>query len=153
MHSIPPTRFELGIPSAGIVKTAALLTFAALLLPPGAAVAAAPVAVDPARAAVGETIVVSGPPGVVSLESLDAAVAPVALGRIAARGTLAVKVPNVPRGRYRVVVAGSSEAPVLEVVALGQQTSLALVVFGLLFIVAVLVAGVVVHRRWRDAIS
>ena len=41
----------------------------------------------------------------------------------------------------------------LEVVALGQETSVALVAFGFLFILAVLVAGVVVHRRWRDAIS
>lgn len=103
--------------------------------------------------AVGETITVSGPPGDVSLESLGRATAPVALGRIAAGGTLAVKVPDVRRGRYRVVVAGSSEAPVLEVVALGQQTSVALVAFGLLFILVVLVAGVVIHRRWRDAIS
>ena len=64
-----------------------------------------------------------------------------------------MRVPDVPRGSYRVVVAGSSEAPVLEVVALGQQTSVALVAFGLLFILVMLVAGVVIHRRWRDAIS
>ena len=64
-----------------------------------------------------------------------------------------MRIPDVPRGSYRVVVAGSSEAPVLEVVALGQETSVALVAFGLLFILAMLVAGVVIHRRWRDAIS
>jgi len=134
------------------VKPAAFLALAALVLTAGAA-AAIPVTVDPARAAVGETIMVSGPLGDVSLESLDAAVAPVALGRIAAGGTLQVKVPNVPRGRYRVVIAGSSEAPVLEVVALGQQTSIALVVFGFIFVLVMLVGGIVIHRRWRDAIS
>ena len=135
------------------MKTAAFLAFVALASAAGAA-AAVPVTLDPVRAAVGETITVSGPQqGEVSLESLERAAAPVALGRIATAGTLSVKVPDVPRGHYRVVVAGSREAPILEVVALGQQTSLALVVFGLLFILAVLVAGVVVHRRWRDAIS
>ena len=134
------------------MKTAVFLALVALALTSGAA-AAVPPTVDPARAAVGETITVSGPLGGVSLESVDRAAAPVALGRIGAGGTLTVRVPDVPRGRYRVVVAGSREAPVLEVVALGQQTSLALVVFGFLFIFALLVAGVVVHRRWRDAVS
>ena len=134
------------------MKPAALLALAALVLTAGVA-AAIPVSVDPARAAVGETITVYGPLGDVSLESLDAAVTPVKLGRIAAGGTLHVKVPNVPRGRYRVVIAGSSEAPVLEVVALGQQTSIALVVFGFIFVLVMLVGGLVVHRRWRDAIS
>ena len=134
------------------MKTAALLALVALVSAAGATSAGA-AAVDPARAAVGETITVSGPPGDVSLESLDTAVAPLTLGRIAGGGTLQVKVPNVPRGRYRVVIAGSSEAPVLEVVALGQQTSIALIVFGFLFILVLLVGGVVIHRRWRDAIS
>ena len=101
----------------------------------------------------GETITVSGPPGDVSLESLDRAGEPVPLGTIGASGGFFVKVPDVPRGRYRVVIAGSSEAPVLEIVALGQQTSIALVVFGFLFILVMLVGGVVIHRRWRDAIS
>ena len=134
------------------MKTAAFLALAAVLLT-GGATAAVPVTVDPRRAAVGEAITIFGPPGDVSLESLERADAPVALGRLAAGGTLTVKIPDVPRGDYRVVVAGSSEAPVLEVVALGQETSIALVAFGLLFILAVLVAGVVIHRRWRDAIS
>jgi hypothetical protein len=134
------------------VKTAAFLALAAAVLAAGAG-ASIPVAVDPARAAVGETITVWGPLGDVSLESLDAAVAPVALGRIGAGGTLDVKVPQVPRGRYRVVIAGSSEAPVLEVVALGQQTSVALIVFGFIFVLVMLVGGMVFHRRWRDAIS
>jgi hypothetical protein len=135
-----------------IVKTGAFLAVAAAVLAAGAA-ASVPATVDPARAAVGETITVSGPLGAVSLEPLDTAVAPVALGRIASSGTLQVKVPAVPRGRYRVVVEGSSEAPVLEVVALGQQTSLALLVFGFLFVIAMLVGGIVIHRRWRAAIS
>lgn len=146
-----------GFRKVGIVKTGAALALAALVftaavLTSGAA-AAVPVTVDPARAAVGETITVSGPPGDVSLESLDRAATPVALGRLGAGGTLVAKVPDVPRGAYRIVVAGSSEAPVLVVVALGQETSVALVAFGLLFILAVLVGGVVIHRRWRDAIS
>jgi hypothetical protein len=135
------------------VKTAALLALAAAVFTAGAA-AAVPVSVDPSRAAVGELVTVSGPSGgVVSLEALEGAATPVALGQLGAAGTLAVKVPDVPRGDYRVVVAGSREAPVLEVVALGQETSVALVGFGLLFILVMLVAGVVIHRRWRDAIS
>ena len=134
------------------MKTAAFIALAALVSTAGAA-ASVPVSVEPARAAVGEAVIVSGPPGDVLLESLERAAPPVALGRIGPQGTLAAKVPDVPRGSYRVVVAGSSEAPVLEVVALGQETSIALVAFGFLFILAVLVAGVIVHRRWRDAIS
>ncbi len=134
------------------MKTAAFLALAAVVMTAGAA-AAVPVTVAPSRAAVGETITISGPPGDVSLESLESAAAAVALGRVAADGTLSVKVPDVPRGDYRVVVAGSREAPVLEVVALGQETSVALVAFGFLFILLVLVAGIVIHRRWRDAIS
>jgi hypothetical protein len=102
---------------------------------------------------VGETIEVTGPAGEVSLEPLTTAAASVALGRIGMAGRLAVKVPDVPQGDYRVVVAGSREAPVLQVVALGRETSIALVSFGLVFILALVVAGVVVHRRWRDAIS
>ena len=133
------------------MKTAAFLTFCVLALAAEAS-AAVPVTVDPARAAVGETIAVAGPPGDVSLQSLTQTAAPVALGRIGPGGTVRVKVPDVPRGSYRVVVAGSSEAPVLEVVALGQETSIALVAFGFLFILVLAVAGVVVHRRWRDAI-
>ena len=134
------------------MKTAALLALAGALSTTTAATAI-PVTVDPARAAAGETVTVSGPPGDVFLESLETAAAPIALGRLAASGKLTVKVPEVPRGDYRVVVAGSREAPVLEIVALGQETSIALVAFGLLFILIVLVAGVVIHRRWRDAIS
>ena len=54
-----------------------------------------------------------------------------------------MRIPDVPRGSYRVVVAGAREAPVLEVVALGQRDVGRPVAFGLLFILAVLVAGVV----------
>lgn len=140
------------------MKTAALLAFVALLLPTGAAAAVA-VTVAPSRAAVGEPITISGPPGGgVSLESLERAEAPVALGLIGPGPTLTAKVPELPRGDYRVVVAGSREAPVLTIVApgsetLSQETSIALIAFGLLFILVVLVGGVVLHRRWRDAIS
>ena len=134
------------------VKTAAVLALAALLTT-GAASGAVSLAVSPDRAAVGETITIAGPPGEVSLESLERAGTPVPLGRVASGAPLVVKVPDVPRGHYRVVLAGSREAPVLEVVALGRETSVALVAFGFLFILALLVAGVVVHRRWRDAIS
>ncbi|HUQ23573.1 MAG TPA: hypothetical protein VM049_11230 [Gaiellaceae bacterium] len=135
------------------MKTAALAALVAAVLAGAAAAGSIPVTVDPATAAVGETIVVSGPLGVVSLEPLDSVIAPVPLGRMGTHGTLSVKVPDVPRGRYRVVVPGSNEAPVLEVVKLGRQTSLALLVFGFLFVIATLVGGLVVHRRWRDAIS
>lgn len=118
------------------------------------AAAAAPAAtVEPAKAAVGATIVVTGAPGDVELEPLDAAGPRYPLGRIGASGQLETVVPQVAPGSYRVIVADSREAPVLEVVALSGQTSAALLVFGVLFLVALLVAGVVVHRRWRHAIS
>jgi hypothetical protein len=42
---------------------------------------------------------------------------------------------------------------VLQVVALSRDTSLLLVGFGLLLVLGFVVAGVVVHRRWRDAVS
>ena len=109
---------------------------------------------QPGSAAVGERLDVAGPPGrAVVLEALDAPMKPVPLGVIGASGTLASEVPDVPAGRYRVVVAGEAEAPVLEVVALSRDTSLLLVGFGLLLVLGFLVAGVVVHRRWRDAVS
>jgi hypothetical protein len=67
--------------------------------------------------------------------------------------SLTAEVPDVPAGRYRIVVAGEAEAPVLEVVALSRDTSLLLLGFGFLLVLGLFVAGVVVHRRWRDAIS
>jgi hypothetical protein len=130
------------------VKTA-LLALAVLTLAADAAAAT----VDPARAAVGETVIVTGAPGDVELVPIDTAGPARPLGAIGSGGTLTVAVPEVPVGRYRVVVAGSAEAPVLEVLPLSQETSLLLVAFGLLLLLALVVAGVVVHRRWRDAIS
>lgn len=104
--------------------------------------------------AVGDEVTVGATPGrAVVLESLAEPVAPVPLGVIGPEGTLTAAVPDVPAGSYRVVVAGEAEAPVLEVVALSQDTSLLLLGFGLLLVLGLVVAGVVVHRRWRDAIS
>jgi hypothetical protein len=105
-------------------------------------------------AAVGGDVTVSGTPGrAVVLEALDTATGRVPLGAIGRDGTLTVQVPKVPAGRYRVVVPGEPEAPVLEVVALSRDTSALLLGFGLLLVLALLVAGLVVHRRWRDAVS
>ena len=111
------------------------------------------VGVSPDRAAVGETITVSGPPGAaVALEGLDTPDR-AALGRTDGSGTLVVRVPDVPHGRYRVTTAGASESPVLEVLPLSQDTSLLLLGFGVLLVVGLGVAAIVVHRRWRDAVS
>ena len=96
----------------------------------------------------------TGSPGsAVTLEPLDTDASSVPLGVVGRQGTLTAEVPDVPAGRYRVVVAGESEAPVLEVVALSRDTSLLLLGFGFLLVLGLFVAGVVVHRRWRDAIS
>jgi len=135
---------------SGNVKTAVLL-LAALLLAPCAAGATA-VTVDPQRAAAGETVTIYGPPGDVELVPLDTAGPTFPLGRVGAEGMLTVAVPDVPHGRYRVVVGRAGEAPVLEVLPLSQDTSLLLVAFGFLLVLALAVAGVVVHRRWREAI-
>jgi hypothetical protein len=105
-------------------------------------------------AAVGEEVTItSSPSRAVVLEALDTATAPAPLGTTGADGTLTAAVPDVPPGSYRVVVAGEGEAPVLEVVALSRDTSALLIGFGLLLVLGFVVAGVVVHRRWRDAIS
>lgn len=122
------------------LKTVALVLFA--------------VALQPGSAAVGEEITVTATPGrAVALEALDTPTAPVPLGTIGASGTLTVAVPEVPAGRYRVVVAGEPEAPVLEVAALSRDTSILLLGFGAVLVLGFVVAGVVVHRRWRDAVS
>jgi hypothetical protein len=116
--------------------------------------AAAAVGVAPDQAAVGEEIVVEGPPGrTVTLEALDTAAAQTPLGTIGADGRLRVDVPDVPRGEYRVVVAGESESAPLEVLALSQETSLLLLGLGGLLVLGLITAAWVVHRRWRDAIS
>jgi len=126
------------------VKTVALLVLAAT----GA------IGVEPNRAAVGESITISGPVGsLVAMQALDTGASAVGLGMTGENGLLVVRIPEVPPGSYRIVVAGEREAPVLEVTALSQGTSVALVAFGLFFVLAVMVAGVVVHRRWRDAIG
>ena len=118
------------------------------------ALALVAVALHPGTAAVGESVTVTGASGrAVVLEALDTASLPVALGTTGPDGTLTAEVPDVPVGRYRVVVAGESEAPVLEVVALSRDTSLLLLGFGLLLVLGLVVAGVVVHRRWRDAVG
>jgi hypothetical protein len=115
---------------------------------------AAAVGVAPDRAAVGEEIVVEGAPGrVVTLEPLETATAPVPLGTTGPDGRLRAVVPDVPRGSYRVVVAGESEAPVLEVLPLSQETSLLLLGLGGLLVLGLVAAGWIFHRRWRDAVS
>ncbi|NUT56811.1 MAG: hypothetical protein HOQ03_12620 [Thermoleophilia bacterium] len=125
----------------GGLKTAALLLLAVTLHPGGAL-------------AVGEEFTIAASPSrAVVLEALDTAAQPVRLGTTGADGTLTAEMPRVPAGSYRVVVAGESEAPVVEVVALSRDTSLLLLGFGLLLVSGLIVAGVVVHRRWRDAIS
>ena len=112
------------------------------------------VTLQPGSAAVGDEITVTGTPSrAVVLEALETATEPVALGVVGADGTLTAEVPDVPAGRYRVVVAGDPEAPVLEVFALSRDTSLLLLGFGFILVLGLVVAGVVVHRRWRDAIS
>jgi hypothetical protein len=99
-------------------------------------------------------VTVTATPGrAVVLEALDTAAAPVPLGVIGRDGTLTVELPKVPAGRYRVVVAGEPEAPVLEVSALSRDTSALLLGFGLVLVLGLAVAGLVVHRRWRDAVS
>jgi hypothetical protein len=114
----------------------------------------AAVGVAPDRAAVGERIVVEGTPGsAVTLEPLAAGGAPASLGTIGPDGQLRVAVPDVPRGSYRVVVAGEREAPVLEVLPLSQETSLLLLGLGGLLVLGLVTAGWIFHRRWRDAIS
>ena len=96
----------------------------------------------------------TGDPGsAVVLEALDTPTRPVPLGEIGADGRLTAEVPDVPAGRYRVVVAGESEAPVLEVVTLSRETSGLLLAFGVFLVLGLVVAGVVVHRRWQDALS
>ncbi len=118
--------------------------------------AASFVGVQPNQASVGEEITVTGPPvRVVVLEPFDTAGGPMPLGATGTDGTLVVEVPDVAVGTYRIVIGGEPEAPVLEVTAakLSRDTSALLLGFGFVLVLGLFVAGVVVHRRWRDAIS
>jgi hypothetical protein len=74
---------------------------------------------------------------------------------IPASGTVVLGVPHAPAGtRYRVVVPGAAESPVLTVSdTLDEQTSALLLGFGFLLVLGLAVGGIVLHRRWRDAIS
>jgi ABC-type Fe3+-hydroxamate transport system substrate-binding protein len=138
-HVAPFSRWRRDTLVGGLKTVALLIAFVSL---------------QPGTAAEGQEITVTGTPArTVVLEALETTTAPVRLGVIGPTGTLTAEVPDVPAGRYRVVVAGESEAPVLEVVALSRETSLLLLGFGFLLVLGFFVAGIVVHRRWRDAIS
>jgi hypothetical protein len=136
-------------------KPVLALAIGAFLLA-GSAPAATPARVQPNEAAPGTPVTITGPPGTLTLEPLDRGpgIAPV-VATIPASGTLRILAPEVPAGtRYAVVVAGAGESPVLTVTErLDEQTSVLLLGFGLLLVLALAVGGVVVHRRWRDAIS
>ena len=122
----------------------------------GGAPAATAVQVEPDEAAAGATVTIFGPPGLVTLEPLEGGggLVPV-VATIPESGTVELRLPQVAAGtRYRVLVAGAGEAPVLTVTErLDGQTSALLLGFGLLLVLALAVGGIVVHRRWRDAIS
>ena len=135
-------------------KTASLLALGALLLA-GSAAAATPALVEPTEGPAGSRITITGPPGPVTLEPLGGAASETLGAVIPASGTVVLAVPQAPAGtRYRVVVAGAGEAPVLTVTEkLDELTSALLLGFGLLLVVGLGVGGIVVHRRWRDAIS
>ena len=102
----------------------------------------------------------------------------VPLGRLDSTGRLSFVVPELPAGRYTTVLRRQDgrylastqpqlppgvdptdfdEAPDPAVVRIlgpaPRRTALLLVVFGGLLLVALLVAALVVHRRWRDAVS
>jgi len=139
-HVLPLSSFPEGDTLVGSLETVVLLLLAVTL--------------SPGTAALGADVTVSATPGrAVVLEALDTGTRPVRLGVIGPAGTLTANVPDVPAGNYRVVVAGESEAPVLEVVALSRDTSALLLGFGLLLVLGLVVAGLVVHRRLHDAVS
>jgi hypothetical protein len=143
-----------GLPCAGVRKTAVALAFGACLLS-GVARAAAPATVEPAEAPAGSRVTVSGPPGPVSLEPLGGTDAETLAATIPSSGTVVLVVPQAPAGtHYRVVVAGASESPVLTVTEkLDERTSALLLGFGFVLVLGLAVGGIVVHRRWREAIS
>lgn len=131
----------------------ALLTGALVLA--GTAVSATPVLVEPDEATAGSLVTITGPPGLVTLEPLDGAAAETLRATIPASGSLVLGAPQAPAGtRYRVVVGGAGESPVLTITEkLDGTTSGLLLGFGFLLVLALAVGGVVLHRRWRDAIS
>ena len=127
----------------------------AALVGVGSAAAATPATVQPDEAAAGSPVTIGGPPGPVTLEPLDGAGAETLVATIPASGSVVLSVPEAPAGtEYRVVVPGAGEAPVLTVTeALDERTSALLLGFGVVLLLGLAVGGVVVHRRWRDAIS
>lgn len=131
----------------------ALLTGALVLT--GTAVSATPALVEPDEAAAGSLVTITGPPGPVTLEPLDGVDAETLHATIPASGSIVLGAPQAPAGtRYRVVVGGAGESPVLTITEkLDGTTSGLLLGFGFLLVLALAVGGVVVHRRWRDAIS
>jgi hypothetical protein len=135
-------------------KTALVLSFAAFLVA-GSAAGATPAVVEPDEAAAGSQVTITGPPGPVTLEPLDGADAETLAATIPASGSVVLSVPQAPAGtEYRVVVPGAGEAPVLTVTEkLDERTSALLLGFGFVLLLGLAVGGVVVHRRWRDAIS
>jgi hypothetical protein len=143
-----------GLPSSEVRKTALALAFGACLLS-GAAGAAAPATVEPDEAPPGSQVTITGPPGPVALEPIDGANAERLGATIPASGSIVLSVPQAPAGtEYRVVVPGAGEAPVLTVTEkLDERTSALLLGFGFVLLLGLAVGAVVVHRRWRDAIS
>ena len=134
-------------------RTLVLLAIAGALA--GSAAAATPALVEPTEGPAGSRITITGPPGPVTLEPLDGSDVETLGAVIPASGTILLAVPDAPAGtHYRVVVAGAGEAPVLTVTEkLDEQTSALLLGFGLLLVLALGVGGIIVHRRWHDAIS
>jgi hypothetical protein len=109
---------------------------------------------------------------------LRAPVELVSLGRLDSGGRLSFVVPELPAGRYTTVLrredgrylastqpqlpvgvdpTGFDEAPdpaVLRIVGeASRETAFLLVLLGVLLLGALLAVGVVVHRRWHDAVS
>jgi hypothetical protein len=138
-----------------VEKPVLAVALIALLLA-GGADGATPAHVEPDEAPAGATVTITGEPGPVTLEPLggEPGLAPVVV-TIPEGGSVEVRVPEVAAGTsYRVLVAGAGEAPVLTVTEkLDGETSALLLGFGFLLVLGLAVGGIVIHRRWRDAIS